>query len=56
MVEKLVLGFIVICLQGGIENGLEVGGRGGGRHKGYQMWWESESNLTGADGAMSIDV
>jgi len=34
VVEKLVFGFVVVCLQGGVENSLKVGGGGGGRHAG----------------------
>jgi hypothetical protein len=33
VVKKLVLGFVIVCLQGGSENRLEVR-RGGGSHGG----------------------
>jgi hypothetical protein len=42
VVEKFVLGFAIVCLQGGIENRLEVGGGGGrgrGSHDAMSIGW-----------------
>jgi hypothetical protein len=37
VVEKVVLGFVIVCLQGGIENRLEVRRGGHGGNVGYGM-------------------